>query len=229
MIHERTTNTDPQPMPQPTFLPVTITAVFLDKILTLLAPLFLAATGGDVSLAREAVRATLAGYNARTDDEVRLAALVVAFGFGALDALGQAANPDLSLNQVMRLRSNATALSRAGHQNQAVLDKVRKQASAEPAPEPEPAAPELPASIEPPVSPELPASIETPDLLAFARSVMQARTLATAAPLSRQQRRAAERHAEKARLRQKEDARRTDRAAARELANHAAAPQPSGA
>jgi hypothetical protein len=169
--------------------PATITAAFLDKLLTLLAPLFLTATGGNVEAARDAVRSTLASYHARTDTELRLIALIIAFGFGALDALGKAAGPDLSLNQVMRLRSNATSLSRAGHQNQAVLDKLRQQGSAEPAPDPEPAEPDLPATA------------ETEDLISFARSVMQAATRPAAA-LSRQQRRAAERAAEKARRQQ---------------------------
>ena len=72
----------------------------------------------------DAVRASLASSHARTDAELRLAALVIAFGFGALDALGKAVDPELSLNQVLRLRSNATALSRAGHQNQAVLNTM---------------------------------------------------------------------------------------------------------
>jgi hypothetical protein len=151
-----------------------VTAAFLDRIITLLAPLFLAATGGDVEAARDTVRVTLASYNARNDTELRLAALIVAFGFGALDALGKAVNPGLSLDQVMRLRSHATALSRAGHQNQAVLDKLHKQGSGESAP----------------ARTDLPASTEAEDLLAFAR--MPARSKAPAAPPTGPQRRAAE-------------------------------------
>jgi hypothetical protein len=195
--------------------PASITAAFLDKILTLLAPIFLSAAGGDTNTARDAVRASLACYNARTDGELRLAALTVAFGFGALDALGRAVDPDLSFNQMMRLRSNATALSRAGHQNQAVLDTLRKQTASEPAPEPEPAEPELPAST------------ETPDLVAFVRSVAQTRT--QPAPLSRQQRRAAERAAEKTRVQQQEEARRAARAAARGLGARGKSTQVTGA
>ncbi|HEX3574708.1 MAG TPA: hypothetical protein VHU42_08925 [Rhodopila sp.] len=165
--------------------PAAITAAFLDKILTLLAPLFLAATGGDMAAARDAVRSTLANSHARTDAELRLTALVIAFGFGALDALGKAVDPDLSVNQVLRLRTNATALSRASHQNQAVLDRMHKAEPAEPAPEPELAEPDLPASI------------ETEDLVSFTRAIAPARTQPPA-PLTRQQRRAAERADEKA-------------------------------
>jgi hypothetical protein len=182
-----------------------ITAAFLDRILALLAPLFLAATGGDMTAAREAADAMLANYNVQTDDELRLVALTIAFGFGALDALGQATNPALSFNQVMRLRTNATALSRAGHQNQAIRDRLHKQSAAKPAPEPEPAT--------------LPTSAETADLVAFVRSANKARcqtpaaqthapqTVAPSGPLSRQQRRAAERQAEKAQRRREHEAR----------------------
>jgi hypothetical protein len=99
----------------------------------------------------------------------------------------------------MRLRSSATALSRAEHRNRAVLDQLRKTVSDKPAPEP--------------ADPELPASIETPDLIAFARSVMQTRRPAIAARLSRQQRRAAKRQAEKAGLREQTETRQTKRTA----------------
>lgn len=184
-----------------------VTTAFLDKVLTLLAPLFLSVTGGDAEAARQAVQSAIAGYNARTDEELHLAALIVAFGFGALDALSKAVDPDLSLNQMMRLRSNAAALSRAGHRNRAALDKRRGEAASEPAPEPAVAEPTLPDST------------ETPDLVAFARAVNAART---AAPLTRQQRRAAERAAEKARHQQQEQARRAARAIVPDVAGRAA-------
>jgi hypothetical protein len=156
-MRERITNMDLAPMSQP----AVITPAFLDRILTLLAPLFLGATGGDMAAARDTVRSTLASYHVRTDNEVRLAALVVAFGFGALDALSKAANRELSLDQVMDLRDNATALSAAGHQNQAVLDRLRKPRQAEPAPDPEPAG--------------VPAGTNVNDLRSFERSGPQAR------------------------------------------------------
>jgi hypothetical protein len=141
-----------QPTAQTTAQP---TAAFQDKILTLLAPLFLVATGGDVGAARETVRATLVDYRARTDDELRLAALVVAFGFGALDALSRAANPDLTLEAVMDLRDNAIALSQAGDRTQAALDRLLKRRPDETRSTAEPT--------------DLPASIEVDDLLTFAR------------------------------------------------------------
>jgi hypothetical protein len=107
-----------------------------------------------VGAAREAVRATLVDYRTRTDDELRLAALVVAFGFGALDALSRAASPDLTLEAVMDLRDNAIALSQAGDRTQTALDRLLKQP-------PDNASSGRPAT--------LPVSIELDDLLAFAR------------------------------------------------------------
>jgi hypothetical protein len=177
-----------------------ITAAFLDKILGFLAQFFLAGGSDDVAAARAIAGEMLASYGARTNKEIRLAALNIAFSFGALDSLGRSVAPDLSVNQVLRLRGNANSLHRAAHKSQDALDRLQG-AEAEPA-------------LEQP-EPELPASAATPDLVAFTRP----------APLSRQQRRAAERQAEKLRLRQQEEARRAERAA-RLSAHRLGAPAP---
>jgi hypothetical protein len=137
---------------------VDVTPAFLDRILTLLAPLFLAATSGDMEAARETVRALLADYGARTDSELRLAALVVSFGFGSLDALSKAANPALSLDEVMDLRDNATALSKAGDHCQTALDKLQRQRPVKAAA----------------VAADLPASLEGPELVMLARAAADA-------------------------------------------------------
>jgi hypothetical protein len=178
----------------------TITAVILDKILAFLAPLFLQAASGDANAAREAARALLAEHNPRTDRELRRAALIIAFDFGALDALSRSVADDLTLSQILRLRGNANALNRASLQNQKALDALQQQ-------EPEP----------PEAAADLPASLEPADLASFARAE---------APVSRQQRRAAERQAEKARLRQEEKDRLAQRAALLAARRAPAAPQP---
>ena len=169
--------------------PVTITATVLERILAFLAPIFLGAAGGNNDVAREAARSALACYNARTNRELRLAALTVAFSFGALDALSKAANPDLTINQVMRLRGNATSLHRSADKAEQALRQERQD-------------PDEQLESEP----DLPDSTSTPDLVAFTK---------TAAPLSRQQRRLAERQAEKQRQRRAEEARRAQRLAQR--------------
>ena len=167
----------------------TITEVILDKILAFLAPLFLDAASGDTAAAaaRNAARALLAEYNPRTDSELRRAALIIAFDFGALDALSRSVADDLTLNQVLRLRGNANALNRASLQNQKALGALQQV-------EPEPSA----------ETANLPASLEPAELVSFAR---------TEVPMSRQQRRLADRQAEKIRQREQEQARRAERAA----------------
>jgi hypothetical protein len=45
-------------------------------------------------------------------DELRLAANIVGFSFHALEALGQAATPEMPMTRILRLRSSAVSLSR---------------------------------------------------------------------------------------------------------------------
>lgn len=195
----------------------TISATVVEKILAFLAPLFMVAGTTDIAAARDAAGAILGSYGARSDRELRFAALSIAFGFGALDALSRSADPALVLNQVIRLRGNANALNRAAQQNEVRLEKLRKHPSIEN--EPEEASADTPAAA-------LPASSATADLLAFARTKLKSimgPTVATPAtatpapvvPLSRQQRRAAERQAEKLRQSQQQQARLVQRAANR--------------
>jgi hypothetical protein len=198
--------------------PTSITPAIFEKILAFLAPLFLGAGTSDIATAREAASAILASYGARTDRELRFAALSIAFGFGALESLSRASDPALALNQVLRLRGNANALNRAAQQNETRLENLRKQP-----PEIEDAA--AAAATPNPPTDALPASSATADLLAFARSKLKSMMSVTApaarstpapvVPLSRQQRRAEERKAEKIRLRQLEEAKRAQRAAQR--------------
>jgi hypothetical protein len=193
--------------------PTTITAAVFEKILAFLAPLFLGTGANNLDAAREAATAILASYDPQTDRELRFAALSIAFGFGALESLSRASDPALALNQVLRLRGNANALNRAAQQNETRLENLRKQP-----PEMHDATASTPADT-------LPASSATADLLAFARSKLKSMMSVTApaappapapvVPLSRQQRRAEERKAEKLRQRQVEEARRAQRAAQR--------------
>jgi hypothetical protein len=117
------------------------TPAVLDRILAFLAALFLPSTAGNLEAARDAAGALLASYEVRTDRQLRLAALAIAFSFGALDSLSRAAEPDLPVNQVLRLRGNANALNRAAQQNEAKLDKSIGQ--------PEAARPDEPRDLPP--------------------------------------------------------------------------------
>ena len=221
------------PVSHSTSWPAAITTAAMNRILAFLVPLFRLDDGCDNQAARAACIELPASYGPRTNKELRFAALTVAFSFGALDFLGKAAAPDLSVNQVLRLRGNANALHRAAHKSQEALDRLQ-DAEAEPANPAPPAQrfspgqqtadkpvvgqpqaqPPLSASspTEPTFNSDLPASADPADLVAFTRC----------AHASRQQRRAAERQAEKLRRRKQEEQRLAERAAARALSRQAA-------
>lgn len=120
-----------------------------DTILDHLAPLFLAGAAGDPASARQTARRMLASYQPETEDELRLAAEIISFGFHALEALGQAAADDIPLTRILRLRGSAVSLSRESHKAQRKLDRVQKdrragrtiQPAEVPSQSPEPARP----------------------------------------------------------------------------------------
>jgi hypothetical protein len=123
-------------------LPATIAPDVLDIILGHLASLFLCA--GDPAAARHAASQMLAAYKAETEQELHLAADIISFGLHALEALSQATAPDLSPNQVLRLRGSAVSLSRESHKAQRKLDQLqraRRAAPRQPAAEIQPEAP----------------------------------------------------------------------------------------
>ena len=121
-------------------------AAVLETILLRLATLFLTGAGGDSTAARHAASELLAAYNPHTEEELFLAANIICFSFQALEALGQAADPEMSLTRVLRLRSGAVSLSREAdkaRRSLTQLQKARQTAETEPAP---------PHHIEPPTS-----------------------------------------------------------------------------
>jgi len=101
-------------------------AAILDTILGRLALLFLSGAAGDLAAARNAAAQMLAAYHPQTEDELRLAAEIVGFSFHALEALGQAACPDMPLTRILRLRGGAVSLSRESHKAQRRLDQLQK-------------------------------------------------------------------------------------------------------
>jgi hypothetical protein len=165
--------------------PTAITSAILDTVLALLAPFFLAATNGDLAAARVAAGQMLADYNAETREELRLAAEVISFGFQALEALSQAAAPDLPINRVMRLRGSAVSLNRSAQQNQRKLDQLQRarkaaekaEATEQPQPAPAQPAPAQPAPAQPAPAqpaPAQPGMDAAAGLLEFARDAIQA-------------------------------------------------------
>jgi hypothetical protein len=106
-------------------LATTLSAAILDTILGRLALLFLSGAAGDLTAARNAAAQMLAAYHPRTEDELRLAAEIVGFSFHALEALSQAAGPDMPLTRILRLRGSAVSLSRESHKAQRRLDQLQ--------------------------------------------------------------------------------------------------------
>ena len=120
-------------MPLTNILPPAV----LETILTRLAALFLAGAAGDQAAARQAAAQMLGSYHPETEDEVRLAANIIIFSFQALEALSQAATPDIPITRVMKLRSGAVSLTRQSQkaeQRLEQLQKARQQGKSAPAP-----------------------------------------------------------------------------------------------
>jgi hypothetical protein len=162
-----------------------ITPAILDKVLSLLVPLFLTDTDPDLLAARHAASRLLAAYNAETEEELRLAAEIISFGFGALDALAKSMAPGLTMSTVLRLRGSANAQHRSANQCQRTFDKVRKErriGAAGASRQAREVAPEQPVSADPLMSGD---------------DAQPTRQPIPVVSQSRQQRRAAERKAEK--------------------------------
>jgi hypothetical protein len=94
--------------------PTSATEVFTNLIVTVLAPMFLAAADGDIVLARAAAIETVNGYQAQTRPDLLAVAQIIAFGLAALGSLSLAMAGDIPLAMTLRLRSNAISSSRAG-------------------------------------------------------------------------------------------------------------------
>jgi hypothetical protein len=112
------------PSPAPS-LAKTLPVAILETVVTHLAALFLAGAEGNMTAARQAAAQMLAAYDPQAQDELRLAANIVSFSFQALEALGQAATPDMPLTRKLRLRGSAVSLSRESHKAQRRLDKLQ--------------------------------------------------------------------------------------------------------
>lgn len=146
-----------------------------------------------------------------------------AFSFTTLDNLSRSvADPDLSVNARLRLRSNANALSRAAERNRQTLERVCR-------PDPRPDRP----PAQPPTAPS--ALQKVRDAIVEAAPSLAETLTGVSQAISRQQRRFLMRKAEQARASQERESRRSARLSQRAAApalhpGHAvpAEPTPSG-
>jgi hypothetical protein len=103
-------------------IPVHPTDILMSLIIALLAPMFLAVSGGNINYARMAAIETVNAYRIRNNADLLLVAQIVAFGFAALGSLSLAMADNLSLSMTLRLRTNANACHRSAEQNRRALN-----------------------------------------------------------------------------------------------------------
>src|ERR1700742_1560292 len=101
--------------------------ILLHLIATLLAPIFLGVTAGNVALAHLAATETINDYRARNNTDLVAIAQIVGCGLAALCSLSQSMADDLSLSMTLRLRGNAISLNRSAEQNRRVLNAPLRQ------------------------------------------------------------------------------------------------------
>jgi hypothetical protein len=114
------TNTPPEPatVRNPRF---NASDILMNLIVTLLAPMFLGVTAGDVALARMAATETVNAYRAQNLADLIAVAQIIAYGLAALGSLSLSMADDLSLAMTLRLRGNANACTRSAEQNRRAL------------------------------------------------------------------------------------------------------------
>ncbi len=99
---------------------------FALTIIHQIAMLLLKRADGDMVEAKRAALITIKSHDPRNEIEFQLAARIISFSLQAMQALAQAANPDLSVTRVLRLRSGAVSLNRQAHKAELQLEKLRK-------------------------------------------------------------------------------------------------------
>jgi hypothetical protein len=104
--------------------------ILMALIVTLLAPMFLGVTAGDISLARLAALETVNAYQARNQADLIAIAQIVAYGLAALGSLSLSMDDNISLSMTLRLRANANALDRSAEHNRRALAQTRPDAPA---------------------------------------------------------------------------------------------------
>ncbi len=77
----------------------------------------------------------LGAYRPETGDDLRLAANIIFFSFQALEALSQAAAPELSLTRIISLYGGAVSLSREATKAEARVAARARPAMQTPAPD----------------------------------------------------------------------------------------------
>ncbi len=163
----------------------------VNLLITLLTPMFIAAAGGDLRLARLGAQQMLLAYKAHNHADWLTIAQVVALGLATLNTLCLSFVETLPVTLVVRLNNSADRLNRAEGRQRKVLAESASKPQAEtslppattPAPEPDPATavsvePKPQAAPQPQAAAELGRSIA---LLQEAQTIVAASEAAQAA------------------------------------------------
>jgi hypothetical protein len=121
-----------EPPEAPPVMDIQPSDILAHLVVTLLAPMFLLASGGDIMFAHMAALETLNAYQARNHADLIAIAQIVGCGLAALGSLSLSMTDDLSLSITLRLRGNAVALNRAAEANRRALLITRPQAAPPP-------------------------------------------------------------------------------------------------
>jgi hypothetical protein len=156
--------------------------ILMHLIVTLLMPMFLAASDGNLYYAHMAALETVTAYRTRNHVDLVAVAQIVAFGLAALGSLSLSLADELSLPMILRLRGNANACSRSAEHNRRALkeSQAARQALRQ--------ARTASAAAAPPYDPAYEAAViaevaQTQQLVADAQAqVAEARLAASAAP-----------------------------------------------
>ncbi|WP_428483337.1 hypothetical protein [Rhodopila sp.] len=119
---ETTTRTQPATGTTPPVRPMDI---LLNLVVTLLTPMFLIDSGGDLTFARMAALETVNSYSARDPMELLTIARIIGFGLAALGSLALSMADDTPPLMMLRWRCNANALNRSAEQNRRALQTSR--------------------------------------------------------------------------------------------------------
>ena len=95
--------------------------ILINVIVTLLAPMFIAGTDGNIGHARVAALETVHSYCAQNHASLMAVAKIISFGLATLGSLSLSMTDDLSIPMILRLRGNANALDRSSDRNERAL------------------------------------------------------------------------------------------------------------
>ncbi|WP_428487896.1 hypothetical protein [Rhodopila sp.] len=123
---ETTSRTQPATGTTPPVRPMDI---LLNLVVTLLTPMFLIDSGGDLTFARMAALETVNSYSARDPMELITIARIIGFGLAALGSLALSMADDTPPLMMLRWRCNANALNRSAEQSRRALQASRLAAT----------------------------------------------------------------------------------------------------